>query len=94
MPTHWMTIPRFNRTFMELKLDNRLEVVGGFHGFNRTFMELKCLNRKPTTDRKFAVLSYLYGIEIRVEFEPQQRQRGFNRTFMELKFTREESCSA
>ena len=38
-----ISMPRFNRTFMELKLNSLVKFVGRESGFNRTFMELKLI---------------------------------------------------
>ena len=56
------TLPSFNRTFMELKVDN---IVGQFAtviSFNRTFMELKAY---PPVLLLIRIMfqSHLYGIE-------------------------------
>ena len=58
-------MPRSNRTFMELKFYETYKVSVPHSGSNRTFMELKLdLFLELSINIKF--LSYLYGIEIRV----------------------------
>ena len=61
-----MVSPWFNRTFMELKQNNRNCILDNGQGFNRTFMELK-LNMCSTTNtctvrfnRTFMELKHLF----------------------------------